>query len=563
MTLDAPKQFFSPYVLGSSLMDSFSFSPFTFLQNKDGREAHFVIRFERNHSSPLATEISSTFAESVVDTNVLPGELALLGPTRDLSQYHFILESNGRSHATICSQFELLQSLIISCAYEEGVMAKIWTRVGLEVFGEKIHIEKGVTLLTIAGDCLASVDINLSASSELKLFFTLESPAALSRSLYVKPVRLLESSPEQVRGHRVSSISFGKQIHNNNQIFKLERSALSDLKVSRLTYQPYKQRNTNVSLYYDKLLGNKETPNPVHLAAMLSCEVGDLGHLSSTENRFRCTLEQISVNPTNSQTVNYLVVMTPRSGSTALSEKLASLGIGCPTELTTGFFYNLLSHLESVDRSVPYIKYVLDLFRDQNSRISGIQIDPDRLSHTWRDSLATVIDKYIYFFRRSVSKQALSMSLAVHHGLWFSYDPTEYNNALERLTVDEFKDQLARIIRMNFYCLGHFLLNREQSLILTNEQHLQSFDDYIPLIQDHLGKCSVSAGGGPAFSSAKSALPHQPTQAVSGRDVKLSREKLDYFLDRLEIKDLDDAMALAGDRQPNELVSLYHQVFTI
>lgn len=564
MTLEPPKQLFAPYVLGSSLIDSFSFSPFTVYQTKGKSGNRFIARFEENRSSPIATEISSTYVEALADVNIPFQGLTAFSATRDMSQDYFILESNGRSNATICSQLELLQTLIISCAHAEGVTVKIWARVGSEVFGEKIHIHQGTTLLNTARDHLLPLGVNLPTNSELRLFFTLESSAVLPHLLYIKPVRLLESSPGNLSTYSFSSIPFGERFHQESSIFELYCDAFNELKVSRLTHQPYELRDAEILSHYDQLLGNKLTPNPVHLASMLSCQVSELRSLPTlAASSARCPLGHISEDLPNKKLVNYLVVMTPRSGSTALSEKLARLGIGCPTELTTGFFYNLLSHLEAKDRTIAYTKYVLDLLRDRNSQISGIQIDPDRLSHTWDHTLSAVIDKYIYFFRRSISKQAMSMSLAVHHNLWFAYDPIKYNDALEKLTIDEYKGQFARIVRMNLNCLGHFLLNRECSIILTNEQHLRNFDDYVPLIQGHLGNSSVTEDDGLALNAIKDALPQPPTQVVSGRDAKFSGEKLARFLDELEINDLDDAMTLAGVPQPNEVVSLYRQIFTI
>lgn len=567
MTLVAPSQFFAPYVLGASLKSSFSFSPFTFFR-KAGPGQQFIAKFEQNHSSHAATEISTTCVEAVANADLPFFDQRTLGAPSEFNQDYFLLRSCGNSQATVSASLELLQAFFVFCKNPEGCMVTIWMRDESEVFSSELHVGQGLTMLNMVAMNLVLDNASITASLKANVFVSVELPSApslpLSDLVYVKPIRLCDASQAQVAMNTFASIPFGDRYSDCQDIVQFDLEPCQVHRVQSLSRQSSEQRCNMVSYYFDQLLGNKKTPNPVHLASMLTTTIDGLGTLPlMASRRVSCQADKNSDKANRETNTNYMVIMTPRSGSTALSEKLATLGIGCPTELTTSFFYNLFSHLEASAETQSYINFVLDLLRDPVSSISGIQIDPDRLSHTWQSSLVDVIDKYIYFFRSSISKQALSMSLAVHHNIWFSYDPSRYNTALEKLTISEFKDQLIRISRMNVLCLEHYLENRQNSIILTNEQHLRSFQSYIPLITSHLG-CALRADDQPGSElvSGIASSSKQPTQEIEGRDKKAGSDKLARFLDELGVASVADTLAYV-DSCSQEVADLYFDVFTV
>ena len=567
MTLYPAKPWFKPFALGASLNNSFSFSPFTVVTGSGGGK-QFIAKFEQNHSSQIASDISATTVEVIANLYLPFHETDSSCIPIDFYQDYFLLRSSGVSQAAISGPAELLQSFFVVCKDPEGCSLNIWTRTGGKVVSSKHHVSQGLTLLRLECEEFANPQSNNEAPCTApvkRVFVAVESclnhSSAASNPIFIKPVQRQEISDDP---HFVKylPISLGKRHLERQSFFLCNRTDYMIASIASSSSRDLGLLASAASDFFDDLLGDKGTPNPRHLSAMIASHIGKIDRLPLLARDLdRSSPKKSPVHTKDNCKVNYLVVMTPRSGSTALSEKLANLGIGSPTELATGYFYNLLSHLETFHGTQSYIEYVLDLFRDSETSVSGIQIDPDRLRHTWKDNIKTAVSKYIYFFRRSISKQALSLSLAVHYNLWFSYRPDQYNASMDSLTLDQFRDQLARIAQMNVYCLTHYLENKEKSIILTNEQHLASIDDYATLILQHIGApLTFSRAGASVWKTAEK--KSQPTQEVGGRNQAVSAAKVSHFLEELNIASIGDTLAYA-DTSCKEVEDLYLRIFVL
>jgi hypothetical protein len=567
VTLSPAKPWFKPFALGASLNNSFSFSPFTFVTGSGGGKK-FIARFEEDHSSHIASDISATTVEVIADLHLPFYETLNPGIPVDFYQNYFLLRSSGESQAAISGPAELLQSFFVICKDSEGCSLYIWTRTGGKVISAKCHVSQGITLICL--ECaefvnLQSNDLDPCAAPAKIVFVAIEScpgpSSAFSSPILIKPAQPHGKSddPQLVK---YLPISLVKRHLEQGSLFVINHTDCTILSIANPSCQDSALLARITSDYFDGLLGEKNSPNPRHLSAMIASHIGKIDRLPLLARDLdRSFLEKLPARANENCKVNYLVVMTPRSGSTALSEKLANLGIGSPTELSTPYFYNLLSHLEALPDSQGYIEYVLDLLRDSETSVSGIQIDSDRLRTIWKDSIETAVSKHIYFFRRSISKQALSLSLAVHYNLWFSYGPDQYNASLDSLTLDQFRDQLARIARMNAYCLTHYLENREKSIIITNEQHLASFDDHAALILQHIGAPLTSSRAGASVwkIAEKKSLP---TQEIGGRNQAFSAVKVARFLEELNIVNIGDTLVYA-DTSCKEVEDLYLRIFVL
>jgi len=567
VTLSPAKPWFAPFALGASLNNSFSFSPFTFVTSSGG-DKQFIARFEEDHSSRICSHISATTVDVIADLHLPFHETTGSSIPLGFHQDYFLLRSSDESQAAISGPAELLQSFFVVCKDSEGCSLNIWTRTGGKVFSSKRHVSQGLTLVRLECEEFANPQSNesgLGAPSAKKVFVAVESylgpSCAASSPILIKPAQQHGTSDDS-QFLKFLPILFGKRHLEQQSCFLNIRSDYMIASITSPISQDLELLASTTSVYFDSLLGEKNSPNPRHLSAMIASHIGNIDRLPLiARNLDRSFLEKLPVHAKDDCKVNYLVVMTPRSGSTALSEKLANLGIGSPTELSTGYFYNLLSHLETFDGSQSYIEHTLDLFRDSETLVSGIQIDPDRLRNTWNDSIKTAVSKHIYFFRRSISKQALSLSLAVHYDLWFSYQPNQYNASVDSLTLDQFREQLARIAQMNVYCLTHYLENKEKSIILTNEQHLASIDDYATLILQHIGApLTFSRAGASVWETAEK--KSQPTQEVGGRNQAVSAAKVSHFLEELNIARIGDTLAYA-DTSCKEVEDLYLRVFIL
>ena len=149
----------------------------------------------------------------------------------------------------------------------------------------------------------------------------------------------------------------------------------------------------------------------------------------------------------------YLILFSPRSGSTHLTELLCATGVaGYPQEfMTYPLVTSLMSYLPL--GIMQYPDHVCEIFSTPNG-VSGYEIDADRYFNTWRELLSARTGlRRIVFERQSFLPQAVSLYLATQFGIWHA--PTQ--NQLERVEFlpDAFLAVCARLITMTLAIENH------------------------------------------------------------------------------------------------------------
>lgn len=560
MTIFAPKAWFPPLTTGVSISGLPSFIPYTFVVKTD-LQGIFEASIEADHYCDLSSALSQTvityYSSPSIEDEVTPPNQRGAKFLRQLGEC-FLLRSHGKALASLSAKRADLKSFLVECCDAEGCRVHYWLRTDLQIYHGCLSFPEGVFLVDTQQ--VSSVSNELidfpNATCILSIEAQNQRPGAVAAA--IKPIRVHSENLDDLNlKDRLQLLPLVQQAEQNQSTSSLQLHFLSEKKVFRLESSPVNYSHRQRSAVVEELIGQEVSSNRRHFDAIIPPSFGSLSELPSAAD-----LAQIYPGSLGG-CLNYLLVMSPRSGSTALTELLARKGIGVPSELTIPYCYNLLCALENGPTNSSYIDYVLSLFRDRSTSISGLQIDVDRLRDTWRAVLDERVNKYIFYFRRSLTNQAISMSLAVCHGLWFGYDSNLYNQSLRVLTFDQFYSQLLRLIGMQVYSLDYYLAKIDASIIITNEQHLRSPDALYSAVWPHLGLGFAGDLSLIEDVTTKS-VECMPTREVSGRNSELLEAKRSAFIQQLGLPRLEDLITSATDSRhllTPDLISLFTSIF--
>jgi LPS sulfotransferase NodH len=562
MAICAPKNWFPPFTTGVSISGLPSFIPYTFVIRTDSRGI-YEASVEPDHYCNLSSELSQTsvtyFSSPSNEDEDTPSNQQGAKFLRQLGEC-FLLRSRGRALASLCAKRINLKSFLVECNDSEGCRLHYWLRTKLQIYHGSLDLRNGVFLID-TDQLSAGLDSHFD-SLDATCIISIErlTERALATAAAIKPMQIDAENLDTFSGKD------GLRLFSSNQAKNLNQSAStsplefhSDKKVLHLVLTPVNFNYVRRRAIVDELICGEENDNRRHFDAIVPESFGSLSEISSAA-------DMLQIYPgLSGNNLNYLLVMSPRSGSTALTELLARKGIGVPSEMMIPYCYNLLCTIENGLSNTSYIKFVLELFRDRNTGISGLQIDVDRLRATWRGALNEEIDRYIFYFRQSLSKQAVSMSLAVFYNLWFAYSPESYNQSLRALTFDQFHAQLLRLVRMQIYSLNCYLANGDRSIIVTNEQHLRNPKALYADILPHLGLSPVRSL---SFIEDVNAKPEEsmPTREVAGRDNELFEEKRLAFIQELGLEHPEGLLLMVPELQnllSPKLISLFSSIFQL
>ncbi|MCX4159965.1 MULTISPECIES: Stf0 family sulfotransferase [Paraburkholderia] len=197
---------------------------------------------------------------------------------------------------------------------------------------------------------------------------------------------------------------------------------------------------------------------------------------------------------TSKAPLKYCIFMIPRSGSTLLTEVLASSGkLGFPGEYFVPDVLRTFS-LAFSDVFSSYEDFLVSRMRSENG-VFGIEIESERLQDE-PEFFSTIRDwRHVYIWRKDVLAQAISYQISIETGIWHNFSGSQHDEKFHYIS------RIAILEKVNFLLgaekfFSTFFIEREISPYkISYEELISNPIDHGRSIAEHIGISGSSLDG--------------------------------------------------------------------